>query len=232
MFTYSHHWADAKLSGRDRRKVANNTYLIRREGSIAVRLHDTDVVTYLPNGDIVLNSGGWQTVTTKGRMNDYTDARIGSTKGVWSVYWGSTEHAYADGMVLHPDGSVSGAADMVAVTGANAARAKAITKYLRGITPEEIVRRFDNPRGDCLYCQIGTDNEAAPTHCVVSHVEEQYFMASLMYRAIVAKGYPHPAVIMSMIYADAKRGHVDRFVDMSLRPYLKKALTENAEVAA
>lgn len=61
-----------RLTGRCklRRKVANNTYAERRGDSIALKLHDTDVVTYHPDGSITLDTGGWFTVTTKDRMNN------------------------------------------------------------------------------------------------------------------------------------------------------------------
>jgi len=79
--------ANDQLSGRckDRRKIANNTYLERRaNGNIALRLHNTDVLTFSPNGDVRFDSGGWLTVTTKQRMNEFQDvAKIWSTKGVW-----------------------------------------------------------------------------------------------------------------------------------------------------
>lgn len=49
----------AKLNGRPRRKLENNTYLEERDGNtIAVKLHATDVVTFHRDGRVVLNSGG------------------------------------------------------------------------------------------------------------------------------------------------------------------------------
>jgi len=62
---------DNQLQGRNfnSRKVGNNTYLIRHENIIALRLHNTDVVTAYPDGRMMLNSGGWMTPTTKNRMN-------------------------------------------------------------------------------------------------------------------------------------------------------------------
>jgi transposase len=43
---------NAKLTGRNasRRKLENNTYVERREdGSITIRLHETDILTFLPD---------------------------------------------------------------------------------------------------------------------------------------------------------------------------------------
>jgi hypothetical protein len=72
-----------RLTGRclERRKVANNTYAERRWPDIAIRLHDTDVVTLHPDGSITLNTGGWYTVTTKDRLNSYLPF------GVWDADW-------------------------------------------------------------------------------------------------------------------------------------------------
>ncbi len=79
--------ADALLKGRchNSRRLENNTYLIRNVGSIAVRLHTTDIVTYKPDGTIVLNSDGRRTSTTKDMINTYSPARVYQKDGVWYV---------------------------------------------------------------------------------------------------------------------------------------------------
>lgn len=64
--------------------IANNTRLYRRgDGVIALTLHATDVVTFYRDGRIVLDSGGWRTVTTKDRIG-YA-ANVYSVKGEWYV---------------------------------------------------------------------------------------------------------------------------------------------------
>lgn len=51
--------ADSLLTGRNAksRKLANNTYLERHDDSIVIRLHNTDIVFYFPDGRIVFTSG-------------------------------------------------------------------------------------------------------------------------------------------------------------------------------
>lgn len=69
--------ASLQLTGRckERRKLANNTYLIRRSAdSIAVRLHDTDVLTFHSDGHIIVANGGFPTCTTHDRINRYLPA--------------------------------------------------------------------------------------------------------------------------------------------------------------
>jgi len=58
------------------RKLENNTYKIDTDDMEAIRLHDTDILTYECDF-VILNTGGWKTVTTKDRMNEYLP------RGVW-----------------------------------------------------------------------------------------------------------------------------------------------------
>jgi len=79
---------DTQLGKRDSRKIGNNTYLKRRaDTEIAIMLHATDVVTYKQSGEVVLNSGGWHTVTTKDRISEYipNSYQVGQEKGIWYV---------------------------------------------------------------------------------------------------------------------------------------------------
>jgi hypothetical protein len=90
-----------KLDGKPRKKVANNTYIIRHPDRLAVRLHQTDVVTAFPDGRVVVNSGGWRPgggkqdygwrsepgTTTMDRINSWTPSgwKIYKKDHVW--YW-------------------------------------------------------------------------------------------------------------------------------------------------
>lgn len=74
-----------------RRRLGCNTYLYPRGDSFAVRYHYTDVVTIHPDGTFTLSTGGWETSTTKQRINDYGPARVYSGgHGEWAV-WTKTD---------------------------------------------------------------------------------------------------------------------------------------------
>lgn len=95
------------LGDKASRKVQNNTYLEGRiNGDIAVRLHYTHVVRYRSNGEIILDSGGWQTVTTKARMNTWAPVRVMQRNYVWSVCAISDIQGFFDGTerLRHSDG--------------------------------------------------------------------------------------------------------------------------------
>lgn len=98
---------DARLMRNDKpvpsRKLANNTYAQRRDAdTIAIRLHATDVVTHHRDGRIVLDSGGWNTVTTKQRMNAFTPQmiQVHSIKGRWFVTHRSSLKTWSDGTLF------------------------------------------------------------------------------------------------------------------------------------
>jgi hypothetical protein len=242
--------ADAQLTGRckDRRKIANNTWLERRDDeTIAVRLHQTDVVTYRADGSITLDTGGWFTVTTKDRMNRFSPFGVHSVRGEWYVmhrnpdynpeatrahngsagaYWLDKEIPYRDGMTWdgHRWEGVPDDAEVQAERIIREKLKKDINAFVKSITPQQIVRAFDNPGGDCLLCRFGEDD------CLASHVDEHYFHMTLAYRAVADRGYPAPDVVMSMIYRDALHDRVDRLLTDSLRRFLKKRLIEGVAV--
>ena len=178
MKTYS--VASERLGARDSRKVGNNTYLQRRgEGVIALRLHATDVVTWYDNGRTVLNSGGWRTVTTKARINEWAPAYIVQRGGVWYVDGGAT--VYADGMTVDETGAVlagAGAATTKADK-ANKTRIKAYAQACADAVPMEAPSE-----GDCWFCLFpmpGVDH-------LDSHMSEAYIVPSLVLRALRAAG--------------------------------------------
>jgi hypothetical protein len=74
------------------------------DGTVSVRYHRTDVATLLPDGTVTLRTGGWQTVTTKRRINQALQffnipARVYAQRREWFVApHGQRGIAFADGM--------------------------------------------------------------------------------------------------------------------------------------
>lgn len=84
------------------KRIANNTLeIIYPDGRRAIRLHDTDILSFKDN-KIVLNSGGWQTMTTKNRLNKYLPSNISviSKKSVWYVQRDDNIIPFADGLTI------------------------------------------------------------------------------------------------------------------------------------
>lgn len=84
-----------------RRKVGNNTYAsILADNSVAITLHSTDVVTIHEDGTYTLRTGGWQTVTTKDRINQYSPVRVYQRNYEWFVKLNGKEYPFMEGMVV------------------------------------------------------------------------------------------------------------------------------------
>lgn len=189
--------ADAKLTGRnrERRKLANNTYLERRaENAIAVRLHSTDILTYHADDSVTLNSGGWRTVTTKARMNDYIGhgLRISQERGQWYI-WDYAQRkdvaVYADGMTIRADGTLDGAESIESAKDAIKLRRR-VHKYAKDYVKALRTGEVGEPsNGDCWGClMVSADDKhkrspmGGKDH-ILSHMEEKYYVPSLLTRA-------------------------------------------------
>ena len=81
-------FASIKQDGLNPRKIGNNTFTYKLpNGSEITRLHYTDIAERFPDGRLKLMSGGWQTVTTKDRLNALLPSgyRLFSVKGIWTI---------------------------------------------------------------------------------------------------------------------------------------------------
>lgn len=53
-----------------RRRIQRNTYLVRKsDDEIALLLHHTYIARFFRDGSVILDSGGWRTMTTKDRLD-------------------------------------------------------------------------------------------------------------------------------------------------------------------
>ena len=189
--------------------IANNTLRIQyADGTQAVRLHNTDVVTTLADGNIVLDSGGWKCVTTKDRMNCYSPFRVSQSKGVWAV----NGQDFYDGITFTPSGELvteSRPVDLASI----ARQKKVINKFVAQLSKDNLPVPA---AGDCLICRFKSDT------CLESHLEENYLHGSLLVNAMREKGYDDRQIGLHyslQIVSTFKR---------ALRQYLGKHLITNA----
>ena len=90
---------DKYLGRKDQRKLSHNVYAVRDGEDITIVFHWTAILRYQPDGRIVLNSGGYRSVTTKGNLNQYSDCSVWQDKHIWYVSYGdSGAMEFKDGM--------------------------------------------------------------------------------------------------------------------------------------
>lgn len=190
--------ANEQLQGRccNSRKIDNHTYLERRDNGIAIRLHNTDIITFKPNGDTVLNTGGWRTVTTKQRMCD-NGFDVSQVNGIW--YMG--DHIFKDGITIKSNSTITNADPKTVVK-----EIHKLDKSLKQYVNDYIEALFDgkvpaSSSGDCWDCCMKskdgkTMGEISQSDHIKSHIREKYYVPSLLVNAI--KAFP-----ISLVAKDA-----------------------------
>lgn len=172
------------------KKVANNTYAIRYgDGTMAYRLHNTDVVTH--GTDFwELNSGGWRTNTTKDRINDWNPFKITQKNGQWFVQAGNKTYDFYDGIRFDIDGNLISKVKATN-TAAIERKKKAINKYVNLLTEKNLPQPSN---GDCWDCLWHTEDgkpmgDVMTSNHLESHMKEGYIPGALLVNAMREKGW-------------------------------------------
>lgn len=214
------------LSGRcsKQRKLGNNTYAIRREDCLTIRLHSTDILAFKPDGTATVNTGGWRTVTTKARLNEYLPSgSIAQRNGQW--YW-HTGETFSDGDTFAPDGTLTTLANPDAEKDAAKLR-RAVGKYAKACAAA-LPLPMPGP-GDCWHCHMVT-TEGKPlgdatgnTEHLMLHIEESYVVPSLVYHAIQERNYG-PLILTGAFQTEQTSDYLTTlardYVNRAVRRYL------------
>ena len=100
---------DNFLGKRDEKKLGNATLAIRRGDDIAIKLWDTDIITIDIADILTINVRGWETMTTKSRLNDMLSCRgvhITQAKNKWTIHGDNGSLPYEDGIEIHQGGYI------------------------------------------------------------------------------------------------------------------------------
>ncbi len=183
------------------RKVNNNTWLVSLgtdfggHSVYGIKLHDTVIVEYSASGAITLDSGGWRTLTTRNRMNDYTDGiSVQQRKHIWYVTaFGDQEYLFRDGICITATGAVLNTMTKEQWD-EELKLQKEINKYAQKFADAMPVELPSS--GDCWYCSMVEEGTGRPwgdlskdRDHLLSHIEEEYFVPSLALLALREAGY-------------------------------------------
>jgi hypothetical protein len=196
------------------------------KGDTKWRYHKTDIVTLRKNGDIILNSGGWRTYTTKEKTNNilayightlsYRRWHIQQDKGLWTISNPNDGLSipYFDGINLAKAHMVSTIAKANKAQDKQIKLRKDILAYSKLYTAESVLPDGQPTQGDCWLCSIGPDEKEH----LLSHIKEGYVMTKLACNALEANGYDKQC----LLYMDSRLG-IAR-VQNSVKKLLYKAL--------
>lgn len=213
-----------------RKKLANNTYLMPVKSGIAVRLHDTDIVTIHPNNDCTLNTGGWMTKTTKERISRYSPVLIHQTNGIWYV----KGQVFTDGMKVSGLGKILSKTASVDKTEKTKRKLDTLVRnYINGFAKHIASNGLGDPGpGDCWACAMNVANtdstnpfgksEPLGLSHLLEHFREKYYVPSLLFKAIQDQGYADPYHTWSYL----KQTGGQSSLKIILRSYFRKRKPE------
>jgi len=205
----------------------------------AVRYHNTDVVTIHPNGTYTLDLGGWNTLTTRRKMTEFSPARVSTKNHVAFVWWrnddGEFSVPFSDKIVVDKFGRpVSTPPDMDKYKTLSKQLTEMIKNYIDGFIKHVSDNGLEEPSGgDCWHCLMfdkRDEGTVVPTagH-IMSHMtdEEKYYVPSLLFNAMLwqRRGNSNPKHAASFTYRylmQMQKG--DRFegwyIRRELKPYI------------
>lgn len=242
--------AEKTLSAKrkDSCKLENNTRLERRDGHIAVRLHETDIIALYPDGSARVDVAEFKTPTTKDRLNKYLPHgwQIHQRRGQW--FWSRYSHTvseyktetrtFTNGDRIKPDGKLEAQA-----TAESEAETKAMAKRILKFAAL-CAASLPLPKpgeGDCMYCLHGKVTSAedpkgekhdnlgdafGATDHLESHMEEGYVVPSLVYHAL-REARCGDLIVGAAFADDAKTWPVSiarDYVKRAVAKYLKRRL--------
>lgn len=171
-----------------------NCAIVKESDNVyAIRYYDTIIVRFFPDNTKKLYCGGFYTYTTKEKIKLFSNANLYQTNGVWYV-----------GDSLFFDGITLDAKNKIISKKLNPAKAEKELKALKKRIKKYVNAFFDGVQkngisepgpGDCWFCsmrdQIRKKNlgDACEDYDhLESHIEESYFVPSLLYNALNENG--------------------------------------------
>lgn len=173
--------------------IDNNTVWYKlKDGTTKIRLHLTDIITRQTNGDIILNSGGWKTVTTKDRLNSYLQPLgfyISQRNSVWYIKKDGkdTDYIFNDGMIITNNGGIKNATIKNEKKTENLK--KKVNEYVKNYVNLLVNRKLPLPtNGDCWYCLMKTEDgrtlgDISSSDHMFEHLKEKYYVPSILANA-------------------------------------------------
>jgi len=188
------------------KKLALNTVEYYKDyGTRVIRLFKTDILTFMPDGSVIINSGGHRTQLTKGRINEHLPPgfSISQDKGLWYLVNGKGSYNFRDNMTINPDGSVIGY-DVNDQTKKAAKLKKEIKEFVKTFMEKLVAGEIPAPsQGDCWFCYFKTQDGISmgdagdPADHLLSHIREKYYVPSLL--GCAKADYPIPRICESLI---------------------------------
>ena len=215
MLTYES--ASKLLGNRADKKLARNTYLRMEEGKAVVKFWDTDIITITPDNVYTLTSGGYNTFTTKDRLNTFSPVHIWREKGLWYACEGPggnpIKTLFEDGMQVDANGHVLSEVGCPDLPKYMRKVDRLVAKYIKGYIASimEAGELPEDTSGDCWFCLMKSvdhpeNKELMGYDHYLSHFADKYYVPSILLKGMNEVPYGDRGFVWSIMKANVGQG--------------------------
>jgi hypothetical protein len=205
--------------------------------AFAVRFHNTDIVLIHFDDTYTLTTGGWWTSTTKARIQEYAPVRLAQIGGLWYLSAGEDQitrkaFLFHDNIIVNTRGiPLTPLLSYEKIEKAKRQLDRHVAKYIKGFAAYVREHGLEAPSsGDCFGCRYGKGESEGKTYAEPmgldhyrEHFTEGYYVPSLLWNAILERGYEHPGYIwQNLTSREASRWHGDRTLQLVLRRFFMR----------
>jgi len=182
------------------RLIALNTVQIDFEdGGYIIRFHQTNIVNKKPNGNIVLNTDGWRTLTTKERINWFLPHGIHlyQENFKWFLYIetdnGNKIQPFYDGIEITPTGEIVNPKVTIKQFKEQLKLSdqlnKLIKQYAKQITENNLEQIMQTSCPKCQTVLYYNPNKEEIRQHLLEHLRTNTFSTEILEQALISAGY-------------------------------------------
>lgn len=202
-----------EIEGNKAAKIGSNTTIrFDKDSNVIVRLYATDIATFTPEY-IVVNTGGFNTVTTRDRLNQVLPFGAYTEKNILKI---NGQPINITGKFTYEGAPVETDADTLTAK-------KALWKEIDKLIDAYLENPVEPQTGDCFYCSMF----GATSDCILSHIAAKYAHGSLYVNAMRAAGYQDAGI--RYYFEDLKKYRRKDIVKRAMRKYLRN-MVDRGEV--
>lgn len=205
--------ASAKRAGR------NTLDWTDEKGVRHIRLHQTDILTFRPRGGFTVDTGGWNTHTTRARINEFLPSgwKVSTSRGVVSLrnYETGTETPFRQIVTVDAKGNVR--SDVTPASIAKAA--KALDAYMKAWKAKGLPSAEESG-GDPWIFTAGK----VGAHIMRDWMRSRYVFRKLYVLALQFAGLQDAGIACHLHAIDRRGGKLDRIDIGRIRRYVRACL--------
>jgi hypothetical protein len=231
------------LEGKDKLKLEAATWLIKiDEDTLGIKLQKTVIIYIFRSGIYQYDTGGWKDRLTLERLNKY-GPRLVYTDGGVNPNWLIGEVIFYDGVRMDHTGDVLNPKNIKKQYDSKKRRLqRKVRQYIAGYKQHVLLHGLDiaersewaidlnhapiaRSAGDCWACYFGTNSdhelkEPLGVSHLIEHMNENDYVPSLLWKAIVATNVINPQKIWEHVSIEAKMNKAG-FLDKLLTGYFQ-----------